>query len=301
VNAVLVDQGAPEACRPLTCSRPLAAIPVGNVPLATVQSARLQEAGLAPIEDGGPGDVYVRGDAWLSRVMLKQLAALKAPAGIKDEAGDLLAWIGVSASAVLGATWLTADADSFLIRYPWDVLRVNECVLREVTAGRVEGEVSPGATLEGTLVLGKGSRILPGVYIEGTVVIGEDCKIGPNCYLRGGTSIGDRCHVGQAVEIKNSLIMSGASIGHLSYCGDSVIGENVNFGAGTITANFRHDGRNHRSRVGGKALDTGRRKFGAIVADGVHTGIHTSLYPGRKLWPGTSTLPGAIVKDDVEA
>ena len=80
-----------------------------------------------------------------------------------------------------------------------------------------------------------------------------------------------------------------------------MLGENVNFGAGTTVSNLRHDGKNHRSMVCGVLIDTGRRKFGAIIGDGVHTGINTSIYPGRKLWPGTSTLPGEIVSKDVFA
>ncbi|MDA8980700.1 hypothetical protein N9H14_00815 [bacterium] len=99
--------------------------------------------------------------------------------------------------------------------------------------------------------------------------------------------------------MKNSVLFSGASVGHLSYVGDSILGEKVNFGAGTITSNLRHDGSNHRSIVAGKLIDTGRRKFGAIIGAGVHTGINTSLYPGRKLGPGTSTLPGQVVSQDL--
>ena len=102
------------------------------------------------------------------------------------------------------------------------------------------------STIDGFVSLGENSVILPGVYIEGNVIIGRDCKIGPNCYIRGNTSIGDRCHVGQAVEIKNSILGDKVSVGHLSYAGDSVICNNVNFGAGTIISNLRHDGRNHR-------------------------------------------------------
>jgi bifunctional UDP-N-acetylglucosamine pyrophosphorylase/glucosamine-1-phosphate N-acetyltransferase len=87
---------------------------------------------------------------------------------------------------------------------------------------------------------------------------------------------------------------------HLSYIGDSVIGENVNLGAGTVTANFRHDGQTHKSMVGGRLIDTGRRKLGAIVGDEVHTGIHTSIYPGRKIWPRRSTRPGEAVQRDLD-
>jgi len=77
------------------------------------------------------------------------------------------------------------------------------------------------------------------------------------------------------------------------------VGEGTNFGAGTITANFRHDGKPHRSMVGGELVDTGRLKFGAIIGDDVHTGIHTGIYPGRKIWPHQSTRPGEIVRQDL--
>ena len=78
-----------------------------------------------------------------------------------------------------------------------------------------------------------------------------------------------------------------------------MIGNKVNFGAATVTSNLRHDGANHRSMAGKDLIDTGRRKFGTIVGDGVHTGIHTSIYPARKLGPGVSTLPNAEVKKDL--
>jgi bifunctional UDP-N-acetylglucosamine pyrophosphorylase/glucosamine-1-phosphate N-acetyltransferase len=142
---------------------------------------------------------------------------------------------------------------------------------------------------------------LSGTYIKGNVIIGENCLIGPNCYLRGNTSIGNGCHIGQAVEIKNSIIMDNAKVPHLSYIGDSVIGKNSNLGAGTITANLKHDNENVRSVVKGKIVDTGRRKLGTIIADDVHTGINTTIYPGRKIWPGVSTLPGEIIDKDKKA
>lgn len=185
------------------------------------------------------------------------------------------------------------------IRYPWHLLNIAEMLLPAMTDPDIRGEISPRATVEGVIALGENSRILPGVYIEGNCVIGRNCKIGPNCYLRGNTVIGDDCHIGQAVEIKNSVIGCRTAVGHLSYAGDSVIGSRVNFGAGTIIANLRHDGRNHRAMVAGAPIDTGRRKFGAIVGDGVHTGIHTAIYPGRKLSPGASTRPGEVVRHDL--
>ena len=96
-----------------------------------------------------------------------------------------------------------------------------------------------------------------------------------------------------------SIIGDNTSIGHLTYVGDSVIGDNVNFGAGTIIANLRLDKANIKSYVNKELIDTGRKKLGAIIGDNVKLAINTSIYPGRKIWPEKTTLPGEIVKKDV--
>jgi bifunctional UDP-N-acetylglucosamine pyrophosphorylase/glucosamine-1-phosphate N-acetyltransferase len=186
------------------------------------------------------------------------------------------------------------------IVYPWELLDFHERLLQQVLEGASDFREDRVAQLaEGArLFVGEGTQVLPGVYVEGVVVVGKDCKIGPNCYLRGPISIGDHCHVGQGVELKNTILGNGTNVGHLSYIGDSILANKVNLGAGTITSNLRHDGKNHRSQVAGQIVDTGRRKFGTIVGDNVHTGIHTSLYPGRKLGPHTTTLPGEVVSKD---
>jgi bifunctional UDP-N-acetylglucosamine pyrophosphorylase/glucosamine-1-phosphate N-acetyltransferase len=186
------------------------------------------------------------------------------------------------------------------VGYPWDLIEANSVLVSEMK-NDIKGKVEKNVIVKGKLKAGKGTKILSGTYIKGNVIIGENCLIGPNCYLRGNTSIGNGCHIGQAVEIKNSIIMDNAKVPHLSYIGDSVIGKNSNLGAGTITANLKHDNENVRSVVKGKIVDTGRRKLGTIIADDVHTGINTTIYPGRKIWPGVSTLPGEIIDKDKKA
>ncbi len=184
------------------------------------------------------------------------------------------------------------------IGYPWHLLDANTFYLETLMQPINQGNVSPAAHLEGPVSIGRGTVIRPGVVIDGPVLIGEHCEIGPNCWLRPGTSIGDHCKVGQGSEIKNSILFEGAKAPHLNYVGDSIIGAGANLGCGTVTANYRHDGKNHHSIVKGELVDTGRRKFGAVLGDDVHTGIHTAIYPGRKMWPHTSTLPGEVVKSD---
>lgn len=187
----------------------------------------------------------------------------------------------------------------FPITYPWNLLGINEFLLANLKSD-IQGKIEEGATLKGQIILGQNSIIKSGAYIEGNVIIGENCIIGPNCYIRGYTSIGNNCKIGNAVEIKNSIIGDNTNVAHLSYVGDSILGDFVNLGAGTITANLRHDEKNIFSEVKDQLVDTNRKKLGAIIADGVHTGINTSIYPGRKMWPNTTTRPGAIVIKDVK-
>ena len=183
--------------------------------------------------------------------------------------------------------------------FAWDLLKHQEFIMASMTETDIQGEVEEGATLKGAVVIGRNTVVKAGAYIEGPVVVGQGCEIGPNCYIRAYSAIGDGCRIGQAVEIKNSIIMKDSLICHLSYVGDSVVGEGCNLGAGTITANHRHDDKNIMSMIKGKLVDSGRKKLGAILADGVCTGIHTSVYPGRKCWPDTTTRPGDIVSKDI--
>ncbi|HOE65476.1 MAG TPA: sugar phosphate nucleotidyltransferase [Candidatus Hydrogenedentes bacterium] len=185
------------------------------------------------------------------------------------------------------------------IGYPWHLLDANEYLLNAWLEHRIEGEVSPAAHISGRVNIGKGTVVRSGVVIDGPVLIGENCHIGPNCWLRPGATIGNHCKVGHGVEIKNSILMDHAAAPHLNYVGDSIIGERTNLGCGTVTANVRHDGKNISSVVKGEVVDSGRRKLGAIIGDHVHTGINTSIYPGRKFWPHTYSFPGEAVRKDV--
>lgn len=183
--------------------------------------------------------------------------------------------------------------------FAWDLLKHQEKFMPEMTESQTYGEIEPGAKIHGVVRIGKNSTLKSGAYIEGPVIIGENCVIGPNCYIRGNTSIGNNCRIGHGVEIKNSILMDNSVVSHLCYVGDTIIGSNCNLGGGTITANKRHDDEPVQSMIKGKLVNTERLKLGAIISDGSQTGIHTSIYPGRKLWPGMSTLPGEVVKKDL--
>jgi UDP-N-acetylglucosamine diphosphorylase/glucosamine-1-phosphate N-acetyltransferase len=175
------------------------------------------------------------------------------------------------------------------LSYPWNLLSSNELMLSSL-APENSGTIESNATINGPVVVGEGTRIRSGAYITGPVIIGKNCDIGPNCYIRPSTAIGDGCHVGAAVEIKNSIIMNGAKIPHLNYVGDSVIGEACNLGAGTKIANLRLD----ETEISVSGTKTGRRKLGAILGDGVKTGINASINTGTMVGNGSFIGPGAV-------
>ncbi len=182
---------------------------------------------------------------------------------------------------------------------PWDILSIHETLLRKLEQSHIMGEVEEYVKIKGPVIIEEGSRIRSGTYITGPVYIGKDTIIGPNSYIRPYSVVGDDVRIGNAVEIKNSVIMEHTRIQHLSYVGDSIICENVNFGAGTITANLRFDEKEVKVTVKGKRISSKRKKLGAIVGGYVKTGINVSLMPGVKIGAYSWIAPGAVVDKDV--
>jgi bifunctional UDP-N-acetylglucosamine pyrophosphorylase/glucosamine-1-phosphate N-acetyltransferase len=181
---------------------------------------------------------------------------------------------------------------------PWDLLDANEHFLKTQVAN-MRGIIEDGAHVAGNVSVGDGTRIRAGAYIEGPCRIGKNCDIGPNCYIRPFTSIGDGVRIGNGVEIKNSIIMDETHVGHLSYIGDSIVGRRCNFGAGTKVGNLRLDEKTVQVMVRGKLVDTGRRKFGAIIADDVKTGLNSVINPGVSLGPNSILGPGVVLYKDL--
>jgi len=173
---------------------------------------------------------------------------------------------------------------------PWDMLDAN-LTLMGILPSDIRGTVEDGVSMQGTVIVGEGSVVKSGTYIEGPCIIGRNCRIGPHAYIRGATSIDDDCHIGHCSELKNSIIMKGTKIPHFNYIGDSIIGSECNFGAGTKIANLRHDHAN--IRVCGK--DTRRKKFGAIIGDGVQFGINCSINVGTMIGSNARFAPHSYV------
>jgi len=187
---------------------------------------------------------------------------------------------------------LTAHQLSYWIDVgnPWDMLDANLTLMGTLPSD-IRGTVEEGVSMQGTVIVGEGSVVKSGTYIEGPCIIGRNCRIGPHAYIRGATTIDDDCHIGHCSELKNSIIMKGTKIPHFNYIGDSIIGSECNFGAGTKIANLRHDHAN--IRVCGK--DTRRKKFGAIIGDGVQFGINCSINVGTMIGSNARFAPHSYV------
>jgi bifunctional UDP-N-acetylglucosamine pyrophosphorylase/glucosamine-1-phosphate N-acetyltransferase len=184
------------------------------------------------------------------------------------------------------------------ISYPWDLLEANEWAV-ESEKPVSKGKIERGVQIRGLAVLEEGSIVKAGSYLEGPVHVGKRCQVGPNAYLRPYSSLGDDVKVGAGCEIKNSIVMRNTRIPHLSYVGDSILGESCSLGAGTITANLRFDEAQIKSKIRGSWVDSGRKKLGAVLGDGAKTGINVSIFPGVKIGRGAWIGPGAIVDRDV--
>jgi bifunctional UDP-N-acetylglucosamine pyrophosphorylase/glucosamine-1-phosphate N-acetyltransferase len=196
-------------------------------------------------------------------------------------------------------TAVKIDAKQWLdIGRPWDLLEANRWVLTKMKH-KVNGNIENGAHLLGPVTVAETARIRSGAYIEGPVHIDEESDVGPNCYIRPYTSIGKKVRIGNACEVKNSILMDHNHVGHLSYVGDSIIGENCNLAAGTITANYRLDNKAVKMMVKDRITDTGRRKLGVVLGDGVKTGINALFMPGVKVGNDSWIGPNVVVNRDL--
>ena len=193
------------------------------------------------------------------------------------------------------------------VGYPWQILETNQHIIsnmdenEELTISKINVLIENSVTIHGNVKIGENTIIKAGTYIEGPLIIGKNCVIGPNAYLRPYSTIGDKCKIGNSSEIKASIIMSHTAVPHLSYIGDSIIGEHVNLGCGTVTANVRLDKKNISMDIKGKLLETHKRKLGAIIGDYASLGINVNIMPGKCIGSYCEIGSNSIVSQNLPA
>ena len=184
----------------------------------------------------------------------------------------------------------------------WEALReLPQFVQHHLRPGNL-GKVTGAAFIGEAVFIGKGTEIEPGAVIKGPAIIGANCQIRSSAYIRENVIVGDGCVLGNACEFKNSVLFNGCQVPHFSYVGDSILGHKAHLGAGVILSNVK----SVKGNVQVDKLDTGLRKFGAILGDGADIGCNCVLSPGsiigrnsilypNVLWRGVCS-PDSIVK-----
>jgi len=139
--------------------------------------------------------------------------------------------------------------------------------------------------VENGIAIHKSAVLEHGITLKGPIIIMDNCQVGANAYFIDGVFLDSSVKIGPSSEIKGSMIFSGTAIAHLNYIGNSIIGRNVNFEAGSIAANHYNERIDKRIRVSfnDQTIDTGLKKFGALVGDNSRIGANGVLSPGTIL------------------
>ena len=159
----------------------------------------------------------------------------------------------------------------------------------------IKGQVHAGSFVSGKVYIAAGAVVEPTAYIDGPTYIGPGAQVRHGAYVRGQCYIGPRAVVGHTTEVKGSVFLDDAKAGHFAYVGDSFLGRDVNLGAGTKLANlpFKRSSIRVVDPRGQGVIDTGLRKFSALMGDTSQTGCNAVLSPGTLLLPGTAVFPTA--------
>ena len=177
--------------------------------------------------------------------------------------------------------------------YPWEVLGELRDFILKLGETLPENEFDKIAE---DVWIARDATVFPSAYIGGPCIIDRGAEIRHCAFIRGSAIVGKGCVVGNSVEIKNSLLFDMVQTPHYNYVGDSVLGYKSHMGAGSITSNVKSDKSLVVVKNGDELIETGRKKFGAILGDGVEVGCNSVLNPGTVLGRRASVYPTSSVR-----
>lgn len=182
--------------------------------------------------------------------------------------------------------------------YPWEILRqIREFIIQL-------GESLPKEEYEEIaehVWVAKSAVIAPTAYIGAPAIIGKRTEVRHCAFIRGSALVGEDCVVGNSTEIKNAILFDHVQVPHYNYVGDSVLGYHAHMGAGSITSNIKADQTSVTIRFPDQVFNTGLRKMGAMLGDGVDIGCNSVLNPGTVIGPHTNVYPLSMVRGAVPA
>ena len=178
--------------------------------------------------------------------------------------------------------------------YPWEVLpkigefikKLGESLNPEIYEKR-EGE---------DIWIAKNAKIYPSANIYGPAIIGEETEVRPGAFIRGNALVGNKCVIGNSTELKNVILFNNVQVPHYNYVGDSILGYKSHMGAGSITSNVKSDKTLVIVKDGKKQIETGLKKFGAMLGDEVEVGCNSVLNPGTVIGKNTNIYPLSSVR-----
>ena len=176
--------------------------------------------------------------------------------------------------------------------YPWQALKgIKELIL---TLGPKLGEdyteISP------TVWVHKTANIFPSAYLGAPCIIGPETEVRHCAFIRGSALVGAGCVVGNSVELKNVILFDGVQVPHYNYVGDSILGHKAHMGAGSVTSNVKSDKTLVVVKNGEEHMETGLKKFGAMVGDFVEVGCNSVLNPGTVSGKHSNVYPTSCVR-----
>ena len=168
--------------------------------------------------------------------------------------------------------------------FPWDITQNLPALISDMINGLDENY-----KIENGIAIHLTANVENGAVLKAPVIVGRNCFIGAHAYLRGGVLLASNVKIGTGCEIKSSIILDNSSIAHFNFVGDSIIGSNVNFEAGSITANHFNERIDKTISVfyQNEIISTGVTKFGSLVGDGSKVGANAVLSPGTILNAGS--------------
>ena len=191
-----------------------------------------------------------------------------------------------------------AEKQIFECEYPWQVLsRIKEIILeigKTLPADRYD------CPCEGVWIA-KSAKISSNASISAPCIIGENTEVRQCAFIRGSALVGDGCVIGNSTELKNCIISDGCQVPHFNYVGDSILGYKSHMGAGSVTSNVKSDKTLVSVRVGDEKIETGLKKFGAMLGDFVEVGCNSVLNPGTVIGPHSNVYPLSSVRGAVPA
>ena len=179
------------------------------------------------------------------------------------------------------------------LTYPWEALpKISEFIIdlgKTLDTGIYE--------LKGENVwIAKSAKVMPSAYIKGPAIIGENAEIRHCAFIRGNSIIGNNAVVGNSTELKNVILFNNVQVPHYNYVGDSILGYKAHMGAGSITSNVKSDKKLVIVKKGKETIETGLKKFGAMIGDNVEVGCNSVLNPGSVIGRNTNIYPLSSVR-----